>query len=253
YNDAASIAYQFVWREFCDWYLEMAKEWLYSGDAQLSSSVRCTLVRLLSGIMRILHPFMPFITEEIWQRLPGTSGSIMKASFPEQGDYLYDEAAIREMALVMGVVNSIRNVRGEMNIHPSKKLDIHVSMPDDAQREIIRVNMHYIKNLARVEHIRLEKELSKPDASVTAVYEGNNIHILLKGIIDVKEEKARINKEIAKIKKEMDVSEKKLASSGFLANAPEDVIEKVREKVELLSTQLNKLMESLAFFEGIDA
>jgi valyl-tRNA synthetase len=170
-----------------------------------------------------------------------------------QADYPVDDAAVKEMALVMGVINSIRNIRGEMNIHPSKKVDIHVSMADDTQREIIKINMHYIKNLARVEHVRLEKELDKPEASVTAVYEGNNIHILLKGVIDIKEEKARINKEIAKIKKEMDISEKKLTSSGFLANAPDDVVIKVREKVELLSTQLNKLMESLAFFEGIDA
>ncbi|MBN1906205.1 MAG: valine--tRNA ligase [Deltaproteobacteria bacterium] len=253
YNDAAGIAYQFVWHEFCDWYLEMAKEWLYSEDEQLSLSVRCTLVKLLSGIMRILHPFMPFITEEIWQRLPGTSDSIMKASFPVQADYPVDDAAIKEMAFVMGVINSIRNVRGEMNIHPSKKVDIHVSMPDDTQRKVISANINYIKNLARVEHIRLEKELVKPDASATAVYEGNNIHILLKGIIDVGEEKARINKEIAKIKKEMDISEKKLSNSGFLANAPDDVVVKVKEKVALLSNQLNKLMESLAFFEGIDA
>jgi valyl-tRNA synthetase len=252
YNDAAGIAYQFVWHEFCDWYLEMAKGWLYSDDERLSLSVRCTLIKLLSGILRILHPFMPFITEEIWQKLPGASGSVMKASFPDKTDYPADEAAIKEMALVMGVINSIRNVRGEMNIHPSKKLDIHVSMADTAQRETIQANIHYIKNLARVEHILIEKELVKPDASVTAVYEGNNIHILLKGIIDVKEETARINKEIAKIKKEMEGSEKKLSSSGFLANAPDDVVEKVKEKVELLSTQLKKLMESLAFFEGID-
>jgi valyl-tRNA synthetase len=196
---------------------------------------------------------MPFITEEIWQRLPGASGSIMKASFPVQADYPVDDTAVKEMAVIMGVINSIRNIRGEMNIHPSKKVDIHVSMPDDARRGVIKANINYIKNLARVEHVKLEKELNKPEASVTAVYEGNNIHILLKGVIDVKEEKARINKEIAKIKKEMDVSEKKLSSSGFLENAPADVVEKVKEKVALSTTQLNKLMESLAFFEGIDA
>jgi valyl-tRNA synthetase len=194
FNDAAGLAYQFVWHEFCDWYLEMAKEWLYSDDEQLSASVRCTLIRLLSGIMRILHPFMPFITEEIWQRLPGASGSIMKASFPAQAEYPFDEAATRDMTLVMGVINSIRNIRGEMNIHPSKRVDIHISMHDDAQREVISASVNYIKNLARVEHIRLEKQLDKPEASVTAVYEGNNIHILLKGIIDIKEEKARINR-----------------------------------------------------------
>ncbi len=252
-NDAAGLHTSLYGTSSATGTLRDAKEWLYSEDKQLSLSVRCTLVKLLSGIMRILHPFMPFITEEIWQRLPGASGSIMKASFPVQADYPVDDTAVKEMAVIMGVINSIRNIRGEMNIHPSKKVDIHVSMPDDARRGVIKANINYIKNLARVEHVKLEKELNKPEASVTAVYEGNNIHILLKGVIDIKEEKARINKEIAKIKKEMDVSEKKLSSSGFLENAPADVVEKVKEKVALSTTQLNKLMESLAFFEGIDA
>ncbi len=253
FNDAAGEAYQFVWHEFCDWYLEMAKEWLYNKDNRLSFSVRCTLKKLLSGILRILHPFMPFITEDIWHRLPGTSGSIMNASFPVSTDYLNDEAALKDMALVMGVTNSIRNIRGEMNIHPSKKVDIHIEMPDDTQRENILSNIVYIRSLARAENIKVEKIIPKPEASVTAVFEGNNIHILLKGIIDIAEEKTRISKEIAKIKKEMEVSLNKLKNSGFLDNAPDDVVEKVKEKVATLTIQLKKLEESLSFFEGIDA
>ena len=252
FNDAAGIAYQFVWHEFCDWYLEMSKEWLYSDDDKLNYSVRCTLKKLLSGILRILHPFMPFITEEIWHRLPGTDGSIMKASFPESAEYPTDGAAIKDMATVTGVINGIRNIRGEMNIHPSKKVDIHIEIPDDSQREILLTNLSYIKNLARVENVKIDKQLPKPEASATAVFEGNQIHILLKGIIDFDEEKGRIKKEIAKVKKEIEGSEKKLSNKGFLEQAPEDVVEKVKEKVSALQTQLNKLEGNLSFFEEID-
>ena len=252
FNDAAGIAYQFVWHEFCDWYLEMSKEWLYSDDDKLNYSVRCTLKKLLSGILRILHPFMPFITEEIWHRLPGTDGSIMKASFPESAEYPTDGAAIKDMTTVTGVINGIRNIRGEMNIHPSKKVDIHIEIPDDSQREILLTNLSYIKNLARVENVKIDKQLPKPEASATAVFEGNQIHILLKGIIDFDEEKGRIKKEIAKVKKEIEGSEKKLSNKGFLEQAPEDVVEKVKEKVSALQTQLNKLEGNLSFFEEID-
>ena len=251
FNDAAGIAYQFVWHEFCDWYLEMAKDWLYSDDERLNYSVRCTLKNLLSGILRILHPFMPFITEEIWHKLPGAEGSIMKASFPESLDYPNDADAVRDMACLIGVINGIRNIRGEMNIHPSKKVDIHIEMPEDSPREILLANLGYVKNLARLENAIVEKKLPKPEASATAVIEGNQIHILLKGIIDFDEEKDRIKKEIAKVKKEIDGSEKKLSNKGFLEKAPDDVIEKVKEKVSTLQIRLNKLEENLSFFEGI--
>ncbi|MGD9157631.1 MAG: valine--tRNA ligase [Desulfobacteraceae bacterium] len=252
FNDAAGSAYQFVWHEFCDWYLEMAKERLYSDDEKLNYSVRCTLKELLSGILRILHPFMPFITEEVWHRIPGTSGSIMKEIFPESADYPADAAALKDMANVMGVINGIRNIRGEMNIHPSKKVDIHIEMPEDSLRETLLPNLSYVKNLARVENVKIEKELPKPEASATAVFEGNQIHILLKGIIDFDEEKGRINKDIAKVRKEIADSEKKLSNKGFLEKAPDDVIEKVKEKVSTLQARLNKLEENLSFFEEID-
>lgn len=252
FNDAASLGYQFVWHEFCDWYLEMAKEWLYSEDENRKASVAVTLTELLTGILKLLHPFMPFITEEIWHRIPDTAGSIMKADFPDPSDFITDSASLSEMETIMGVVNGVRNIRGEMNIHPSKKLDIFIEMPDDSQREIITGNMEYIRNLARVEEITVEKELAKPDASVTAVFADNQIHILLKGIIDFNEEKERLGKEIKKIGKEISGSEKKLSNKGFLEKAPDEIIEKVREKVSALKAKLEKLENNLSFFENIN-
>lgn len=252
FNDAAGIAYQFVWHEFCDWYLEMAKEWLYSEDEKLNYSVRCTLKELLSGILRILHPFIPFITEEVWHRLPGAEGSIMKASFPEPADYVSDETAIADMSIIMGLINGVRNIRGEMNIHPSKKMDIFVEMPEDINREVLLSNLNYIKSLARVENIKVEKTLAKPEASATAVFEGNQVHVLLKGAIDLDEEKGRILKEMKKIKKEIEGSEKKLANKGFLDKAPDEIVEKVKDKVATLKDKLSKLKDNLSFFEELD-
>lgn len=252
FNDAASLCYQFVWHEFCDWYLETAKEWLYSDDEEKRCSVSCTLYELLTGILKLLHPFMPFITEEIWNRLPDTEGSIMTADFPEYSGFMHDELALSEMAVIMGVVNGVRNIRGEMNIHPSKKVDIHIEMPEDSHRGTITNNLEYIKNLARVDSIIAEKKLAKPDASVTAVFDDNQVHILLKGIIDFNEEKIRLKKEIEKVKKEMGGSEKKLSNKGFLEKAPDEIIEKVRGKVDLLKAKLEKLEGNLSFFEEIN-
>lgn len=252
FNDAASLCYQFVWHEFCDWYLEMAKEWLYSDDKDKRYSVSSTLYELLKAILKLLHPFMPFVTEEIWHRLPDTEGSIMTADFPEHSGFMHDESALSKMAVIMGVVNGVRNIRGEMNIHPSKKVDIHIEMPEDSHRKTITNNLEYIKNLARVDSIIVEKKLAKPDASVTAVFDDNQVHILLKGIIDFNEEKSRLKKEIEKVKKEMGGSERKLSNKGFLEKAPDEIIEKVRDKVDLLKAKLEKLEGNLSFFEEIN-
>jgi valyl-tRNA synthetase len=195
---------------------------------------------------------MPFITEEIWNRLPDTEGSIMTADYPEYSGFMHDESALTEMDVIMGVVNGVRNIRGEMNIHPSKKVDIHIEMPEDSNRKTIASNMEYIKNLARVDSIIAEEKLTKPDASVTAVFDDNQVHILLKGIIDFNEEKIRLKKEIKKVKKEMEGSEKKLSNKGFLEKAPDEIIEKVRGKVDTLKAKLEKLEGNLSFFEEID-
>jgi valyl-tRNA synthetase len=187
FNDAASNCYQFMWHEFCDWYLEMAKEWLYSKEESLKNSSRHTVKEVLTGIIKLLHPFMPFITEEIWQRLPGCSGSIMNADFPEKSSIMYDEDALMEMDLVMGVITCVRNIRGEMNIHPSKRIDIMIEMPDTENIKIINQNLTHVKNLAKVDSVRIEKSMEKPEASATAVFGQNQVHVLLKGIIDFNE------------------------------------------------------------------
>jgi len=252
FNDAAGLCYQFVWHEFCDWYIEMAKEWLYGEDEELKKSVQTTLKEVLMGVLRLLHPFMPFVTEDIWQRMPGADGSIMRASFPESSDFISDKGALDEMDLIMGIIAGVRNIRGEMNIHPSKKVDILMEIPDEKDTGIIKANISHIRNLIKAGSMEIERHAVKPEASATTVLGHNQIHVLLKGLIDFEEEKKRVRKEIAKIQKDMEGDARKLSSSAFLENAPPDIVEKVQEKVRTMNIKLEKLDKNLKFFEAIN-
>lgn len=252
FNDAASLCYQFVWHEFCDWYIELAKERLYGQDELLKRSVQLTLKEVLMGMLRLLHPFMPFVTEDIWQRIPGIKGSIMKAEFPRSSDFLNDKGALDDMDLIMGIITGVRNIRGEMNIHPSKTVDIIMDILDERHVEIINNNLSHVCNLTKAGSVAIERHATKPEASATAVLGRDQIHVLLKGIIDFEEEKKRINKEIAKVRKDMEADDRKLLSPGFLENAPPDIVEKVKEKVAGLKEKMTKLDKNLKFFEAIN-
>ena len=252
FNDGANVCYQFVWHEFCDWYLEMAKLGLYGDNEQIRESSRDILQEALMAVLKLLHPFMPFVTEEIWQRLPRTDGSIMVAPFPDPSEFPVDEQALREMDLLMGVITGVRNIRGEMGISPAKKVDILLDMPNPEEGEIIRRNIAHIQSLARVDSVQVAAKVAKPEASATAVFGENQVHVLLKGLLDFQEEQRRLRKEIKKIEKDMEAAEKKLSNKQFMDKAPEDVIEKVKEKVAAMELQLEKLNHNLNFFASID-
>jgi valyl-tRNA synthetase len=253
FNEAANLGYQFVWHEFCDWYLEMAKPDLYGNDAALKQSTQWTAREVLSAILRLLHPFMPFITEEIWNRINIDGQSIMKASFPNPTEFLSDPEALNEMKLLVDIITGIRNIRGEMNIPPSKSMNIVMEIPDKKEAEIVQSNVIHIQNLAKVDNLSIHSKAEKPKASATTVIGQNQVHVILEDLIDFKEEINRINKDIHKIEKEKIGPEKKLANKGFLEKAPEDVVEKVREKVDSLNLRLDKLKQNLHFYESLDA
>jgi len=203
--------------------------------------------------LKLLHPFMPFVTEEIWQRLPGTDGSILTARFPDPAEFPRDEAALKEMDLLMGVITAIRNIRGEMNIPPSKNVHIVIDTGNKRAEEILARNPSHIRSLAKVDEAAIGTGLPKPDKSATAVFEQTSVHVILKGLIDFKEEERRVKKEIVRIQKEMDVSQKKLSNKGFLEKAPEEIVVEVRAKAEGLASKLSKLQQNLSFLETLDA
>ena len=251
FNDAANLCYHFIWHEFCDWYLEMAKQGLYGKDKDVKESTKAVAQEVLMGAVKLLHPFMPFVTEEIWEKLPGTDGSIMIARFPEASDYIKDENALKEMNLLMGVITGIRNIRGEMNISPSKKVNILIDVAEKEEADFLISNLVHIKTLAKVEDATIASGIPKPEASATAVFGQNQIHVLLKGILDFQEERKRLGKQIEKIEKEIKVSKRKLSNKGFLEKAPAEIVEEVREKVETMTLKLEKLNQNLRFFEKL--
>jgi valyl-tRNA synthetase len=251
FNDAASFCYQFVWHEFCDWYLEMAKMELYSDDKKRREVTQSVAQIILSGIVRLLHPFVPFITEEIWQRLPYTNGSVMVATFPQFDEFIHDEKSINEMELLMGIITGIRNVRGEMNISPKKLVSCIIDSKRKEDLEILKNNMSYITNLARAESVELVSGVTKPDSSGTYVFKDIQVHVSLKGLINYDDERKRISKEIKKVEKEISLSQKKLANKDFLKNAPDPIVDSVKAKVAAMSAKLEKLNQNMSLIEGL--
>ena len=252
FNEAAGLSYQFIWHEFCDWYLEMAKESLYGEGGPVKETARSVVLKTLTGALKLVHPFMPFVTEEIWQRLPGTDGSIMTARFPEPAQLPRDEAALKEMDLVMGVITGIRNIRGEMNIPPSKSVHIVIDTGDASDEEILTRNLSHIRSLAKVDEAAIGPGLSKPEKSATAVFDRTTVHVVLKGLMDFKEEEQRVKKAISNIEKDLEASQKKLANRGFLEKAPEEIVAEIRDRAEGLAAKLSKLKQNLSFLETLE-
>ena len=252
FNEAAGLVYQFVWHELCDWYLEMAKQALYGEDGPVKDAARSVVHTALAAALKLLHPFMPFVTEEIWQRLPGTNESIMVAPFPQADEFPADEAALQEMGLLMGVIAAIRNIRGEMNIPPSKNVHVVIETASDRDEGMLTRNLAHIRTLAKVDEASIGQGLAKPDKSATAVFQQTSVHVILKGLIDFKEEERRVAKEIGKTRKELEASQKKLSNKGFLEKAPEEIVAEVRARADSLSVRLTKLKQNLSLLEALD-
>lgn len=250
FNEAAGRAYQFVWHEFCDWYLEAVKPILYAD--QLKEEREATLGvlwRVLRDTLILLHPFMPFVTEEIWHKLPGTEGSIMKTSFPSKAaDFDAIELnpdAESKMELIAKIITGIRNIRGEMNISPALFLSAAVHSASEENRSIISDHQDIILNLARLESLSISEPGEKPKSSATQVIDGASIFVSLEGIIDFSKEVGRLEKEMNKLDKEISTVTKKLSNKDFLAKAPDHVVGKVKEKHEVLSERQQKLKSNL--------
>jgi valyl-tRNA synthetase len=253
FNEAASTGYQFVWHEYCDWYLEMAKPALYGKDPLRKSSARVVLQESFKAVLKLIHPFMPFVTEEIWQRLPGTEGSIMKAPYPGASDFPADSGSVKEMEVIMGIITGVRNIRGEMNIPPSKKVSIVIDNPNKREEEFINQSLIHIQNLAGVEEVTVGSRLPKPEASASAISGESQVHVLLKGLIDFDEEKKRLRKQIKSIEEELEAAKKKLSNKQFMDKAPAEIVNKVRGQVDSMDIKLKKLIQNLNFFESVDA
>jgi len=246
FNEAAATLYKFIWHEFCDWYLEAIKPALYDENGSQRAHTLNVLWRVLKDSLVLLHPIMPFVTEEIWSKLPGTEGSIMNADFPLGGNGVErDTPAENEMALVIGVITAVRNIRGEMNLAPGLKLDVQVQTADDTQRRWLDAGTALICSLAKIDTFSIAVPGDKPKTSAAVIVDGASVLVNLEGIIDFDKESARLEKEIAKLSKDITGMDKKLANEGFLSKAPAYVVAGVREKHTALSEKRAKQQDSL--------
>jgi len=258
FNEAAGTLYNFVWHEFCDWYLEAVKPALYDKEGpQAKASTRSVLWRVLRDTLILLHPIIPFVTEEIWHHLPGTNGSVMKAAYPA-----YTEAAAisepnrqaeSKMEILMNVITGIRNVRGEMNIAPSLSLQVLIQSEDEQTRQVIETHRDLVINLAKLSALTIETAGQRPRSSATTVVANASIFVDLAGIIDFAKETQRLEKEINKLTVELTKVGKKLENEGFLSKAPADVIEQVREKQSVLLEKQQKLQMNLDRIQEVSA
>ena len=244
FNDAAAILYNFFWHEFCDWYLEAVKPTLYGKEGtNRKEATLSVLWRVLHDTLILLHPFIPFVTEEIWHKLPGTQGSVMESVFPldaGENGLSQDSKAESTMALIIGIISGIRNIRGEMNISPSLSLAVSVHSKEASTRKTVTQYKDMIINLARLESLSVENTVQRPKSAATSVVDNATIFVHLEGIIDFAQERYRLEKEINKLTDELNIVTKKLHNNNFLEKAPKDVVEKVKEKYDsFLQKQLN--------------
>ena len=239
FNDAASSIYKFVWNEYCDWFLELSKPHLYGGNDR--KETQNILVYVLENCLRLLHPFMPFITEEIHSKLPGTTGSMMENTFPEYKENNIDLEAEKTFSTVINVIDCVRNVRGEMNLNPGLNLDLLIRTRHDHEVTTLNNNTQYINSLGRANLIKSGPTVKKPRVSISSVCGEMDIFIPLEGKINFTEEKNRVEKELNKIEKDIIVLVKKLSNKNFIDKAPPEVIEKDRQRKKILSEKQARL------------
>ena len=244
FNEAASVLYQFTWHEFCDWYLEMIKPVLYGDDETDRKETQQFLLHGLSSVLRLLHPFMPYVTEELWQHLPDHEGSIMVAEFPRRDESLVDRLGEEQMAVMMDVTTAIRNIRGEMNVAPAAQVDTVVFGPNSLT-SIVKTYSHYIEDLARLSSLEVVQDGERPRVAASAVVRELELFVPLEGVLDFKEENRRLQKEIGKLEPELARTRKKLTNDAFLTRAPADIVAKEKEKLERLRGKLEKLQAQL--------
>ncbi|SDF20113.1 valine--tRNA ligase [Sporolituus thermophilus] len=248
-GEAARLLYEFIWNEYCDWYIELTKGRLYRKEnIEDRRAAQYVLWYVLRGTLELLHPFMPFITEAIWQALPHDGKSIVVAPWPKTQPELIDAEAERHMTAIMDTIKAVRNMRAEVNVPPGKKSEVIIHVAAEELAEVFRANIAYLQALAAAESVAIcGADADKPENAMAAVVSGVEVYLPLKGLIDVEKETARLNKELAGLEKEIARIAGKLANPGFLAKAPADVVEKERAREREYQEKRAAILERLAY------
>src|SRR5690606_6893589 len=230
FGEVGRLLYNFIWDDFCDWYIEMSKLPLYGEDEEAKKMTRSVLAYVLDNTMRLLHPFMPFITEEIWQNLPHEGESITVAAWPTVDDSLTDQSQSSSMKLLMDVIRSVRTIRAEVQSPMSKKVPLTISAKDADTHAVLEANAAYVERFCNPETLTIGQNIEAPDKSMSAVVSGAELFMPLEGLIDIDAELARLQKELEKWAKEVKLVSGKLSNERFVSKAPEAVVAEERAK-----------------------
>ncbi len=242
FNDAAGCLYHFIWHELCDWYIEMIKPVLY-GEGEEKEAVKECLLYLLERSLRLLHPIMPYVTEEIWQTMPHDGESIVSAVFP--AGISKDLAAEEQMTVIMEAVTAVRTIRGELNLSPTLELKALVKTASDLATDILRGNLLFLKKLSRANIENIGVTVDKPKGSSVAVRTHVEVYVPLEGLLDIDLEIERIHKDMEKLEETASFLGKKLGNEDFVGRAPKEIVAKEREKYEDCMRKTDRVRENL--------
>lgn len=253
FAEAANTIYEFVWHEFCDWYIEFSKSTLYGEKPEQKKVTQFVLAQTLNRVCRLLHPFAPFITEEIYSKLPFKTEAVVVATYPTTKNdkewlQLGEATSAQEVELVRNVITAIRNVRGENRIKPGEKLKVRLRPEEANSQKVLQANKHLVENLARLEECLISQEGQLSKCAVVPIRQDNfvvDVIVYLEGVVDLEEERKRILKSIEKFQKEMQGLDKRLSNESFTKNAPADVVETGRAQLQDLKEKINTLQSSL--------
>ncbi|MFH1281184.1 MAG: class I tRNA ligase family protein, partial [Candidatus Omnitrophota bacterium] len=235
FNEAANSLYTFFWHEFCDWYIELVKPQITQKNTQV------VMFKVLEKYLRILHPFMPFITEEIWQKLPGANNSIMQQSWPHLQADLINKNDELQMQLAFDLINTIRNMRAELEINLASRIAIQLTAANQSTRKSLEPLLDYIKNLAKVDCLTLIDEYIAQSNQYVVVFKDLHVIMPLEGIADIAQQLRKTNLKIGQLKSEIKNKEAMLANANFTARAPEEIVQTERNKLIEMQAQLKKL------------
>ncbi|ASS66337.1 MULTISPECIES: valine--tRNA ligase [unclassified Paenibacillus] len=242
FGETGRLLYNFIWDDLCDWYIEVAKLNLYGQDADAKKATQSVLAYVLDRTQRLIHPFMPFISEEIWQHLPHEGESITTAAWPAYDAALEAPEAVREMELLMSTIRSVRNIRAEVNVPMSKKIELQIKPSGSFEAGILSGNEELLRRFCGTSSLAVDMGLSAPDKAMAAIVTGAELYLPLAGLIDIEQEIARLTKEAAVLRSEVERVDKKLSNEGFTAKAPAKVIEEEKAKRADYESKLEKVL-----------
>ena len=246
FGEAGRQIYEFLWGEYCDWYIEITKLRLYGDDPQTADTARAVLVYVLDRTLRLLHPFMPFVTEEIWQHLPHEGEALMIAPWPDPGNL--DAVAEEDMALVMDLVRAVRNARSEYDVDPKRRIPAVVAAGD--RRDLLAEQAAIVASLARIDPAQLtiaETVADPPSPAVSLVVSAEvTAYLPLAGMVDIEKERERLTRAIETTRREIARAEGLLAHEGFVTKAPAAVVQRERDRLAEAQDRLAHLQDRLA-------